>query len=218
MNVGNCVIAVIDIKSMMYVCTSPNYPEFSGWNEEDIKKGGVQYAFSRLHPNDQNGVIVFSEIINQYFKKLPDFQKGLYRAYWDFNIQNNKNEYFKVIQQDCALKYDAQGQINELLVFVFKIDNLISSDCQRLRLTNGSENLFYKYDHKLKANIQLPLLTEREMEIVKLIAKSKSMKQIGEELKISFNTVKVHSTKMMQKLQVSNSLEMVNVLRVWGFL
>ena len=218
MNVGNCVIAVIDIKSMQYIYTSPNYAEFTGWEEEDFKKGGVQFAFSRLHPNDQIGVTIFSELINNFFKKLTDAEKGYCRSFWDFQIRNNKGEYVKVIQQDCALKYNAEGLIEELLVFVLKIDNVTSTKNQHLRMTCGNKNLFYKFDHKLKTNTQLQLLSDREMQIVKLIAKSKSLKQVAAELNISFNTVKAHSTKMMQKLQVNDALEMVNLLRVWGFI
>jgi hypothetical protein len=54
MNVGNCIIAVIDIKTMMYIYTSPNYEEFSGWNKDDYTRGGVQFAFSNVHPSDQH--------------------------------------------------------------------------------------------------------------------------------------------------------------------
>lgn len=218
MNVSNCVIAVIDIPSMMYIYTSPNYSEFTGWNWTDIKTRGVQFAFSRVQPIDQLGITHFSELINTYFRKLPDAEKGFYRSIWDYRVRNNKGELLKVLQQDCALKYDSSGQIEELLVFVSKIENVISSENQHLRLTNGKGDLFYKYDQATKLMSELTLLSQREMEIVKLIARSKSMKQIADELKISFNTVKAHSTKIMQKLQVKDSLEMVNLLRVWGFI
>lgn len=218
MNVGNCVIAVIDIKSMQYIYTSPNYAHFTGWKKEDFYKDGVHYAFSRLHPDDQPGVMAFSKLINNYFQKISPEERIYYQSFWDFRIQNNSGQYFKILQQDCALKYNNDGQIEELLVFVFKIDNIISSECQHLRMTNGHENLFYKYDHKNQVTIKLQLLTPREMEIVKLIAKSNSIKQIASKLNISVNTVKSHSTNIMQKLHVNDSIEMINLLRVWSFI
>lgn len=124
MNVSNCVIAVIDIRSMMYIYASPNYSDFTGWKWPDIKNGGVQFAFSRVSPKDQIGTTFFSELINAYFKKLPDSEKGFCRSVWDYRVRNDKDEYFKVLQQDCALKYDSEGQIEELLVFVSKIENV----------------------------------------------------------------------------------------------
>ena len=218
MNVSNCVIAVIDIKSMKYIYNSPNYAEFAGWDEKDIKEGGVQYAFSQIHPDDVPGVVQFSELINTYFQKLPNEEKGFYRSYWDFGVFTKEKKYLKVLQHDCAIKYDDEGKIDELLVFVSKVDGLIASDSQHLRITNGKESFFFKYEHKTKINLLLENLSPREMEVVRLIAKSMSMKEIAAHLGISFNTVKVHSAHMMRKLKARNSIEMINLLRLWGYI
>jgi two-component system response regulator NreC len=47
-------------------------------------------------------------------------------------------------------------------------------------------------------------LTERETEIIKLIAEGFSNKEIGEKLYISHRTVDTHRTNLMKKLNVSN--------------
>lgn len=48
------------------------------------------------------------------------------------------------------------------------------------------------------------LLTEREIEILKLIAAGFSNKEIGDQLFISHRTVDTHRTNLMKKLDVSN--------------
>lgn len=48
------------------------------------------------------------------------------------------------------------------------------------------------------------LLTEREIEILKLIAEGMSNKEIGEQLFISHRTVDTHRTNLMRKLEVNN--------------
>jgi DNA-binding CsgD family transcriptional regulator len=217
-NISNSVVAVIDLKTLTFIYSSPNYPEFTGWREEDIKTGGIKFVFSKVTPNDQEGVNAFGKLINNYFKQLPDQQRKHFRSYWDFSVCDNKGKIFKVLQQDCAFKYDSKGNIEELLLSAVKIDNIIPDSSQHLRLTNGIENFFYKYDHGKKSIVQLQLLSDREMEIVKMIAKSMTLKEIGANLSISFNTVKVHSANMMRKLQVKDSIEMINLLRVWGFI
>jgi DNA-binding NarL/FixJ family response regulator len=50
-------------------------------------------------------------------------------------------------------------------------------------------------------------LTEREMQILRLIAKGKINKQIGIELDLSEKTVKHYVTNVLQKLQVRNRVE-----------
>lgn len=52
--------------------------------------------------------------------------------------------------------------------------------------------------------IQLSKLTERELDVLKLIAEGLSNKEIGEELFISHRTVDTHRTNLMKKLEVHN--------------
>ncbi|MCZ4410081.1 response regulator transcription factor [Cryomorphaceae bacterium 1068] len=54
-------------------------------------------------------------------------------------------------------------------------------------------------------------LSEREREILKLIAQGMSNKEIGEELFISHRTVDSHRTNLMKKLQVHNSAALVKL-------
>jgi two-component system response regulator NreC len=53
-------------------------------------------------------------------------------------------------------------------------------------------------------NQQAELLTDRETEIIKLIAEGFSNKEIGSKLFISHRTVDTHRTNLMKKLDVSN--------------
>jgi len=52
-----------------------------------------------------------------------------------------------------------------------------------------------------------PVLSEREIEILKLIANGLKNKAIAEELKISENTVKYHLKHILQKLNLKNRAE-----------
>lgn len=54
-------------------------------------------------------------------------------------------------------------------------------------------------------------LTEREREILKLIAQGLSNKEIGNELFISHRTVDSHRTNLMKKLQVHNSAALIKL-------
>lgn len=54
------------------------------------------------------------------------------------------------------------------------------------------------------ANEQLQELTEREIEIIKLVAEGMTNKEIGETLFISHRTVDTHRTNLMKKLDINN--------------
>ncbi len=53
------------------------------------------------------------------------------------------------------------------------------------------------------------LLTEREIQIVRLIAEGLSSRQIAERLSISVKTVDTHRSNIMEKLGVRNSAELI---------
>lgn len=56
-----------------------------------------------------------------------------------------------------------------------------------------------------------PTITEREMQIIKLLAFEHSSSEISSKLYISDNTVKTHRKKIFQKLQVKNVAGLVRV-------
>jgi DNA-binding NarL/FixJ family response regulator len=69
-------------------------------------------------------------------------------------------------------------------------------------------SLLSKTSHKsngiLSQSSDLDNLTEREIEILKLVADGMTNKEIGETLFISHRTVDTHRTNLMKKLEVSN--------------
>ncbi len=81
--------------------------------------------------------------------------------------------------------------------------------CETIRekiFTNATKN-----NPKLKAYkpIVNPLLTEREIEIIILIALEYSTKEISEQLFISINTVETHRKNIMKKLKAKNTVGIV---------
>ncbi len=64
---------------------------------------------------------------------------------------------------------------------------------------------------KLAERIRQPSLTERELEVLKLLAAGKSNPEIGAELFISEGTVKAHVYSILKKLGVSSRSEAMAV-------
>lgn len=60
--------------------------------------------------------------------------------------------------------------------------------------------------------------SEREYEILRLIASGKTSEQIADKLKISHLTVKAHRRNMMRKFNVNNAAELVSKALEMGFL
>lgn len=59
-------------------------------------------------------------------------------------------------------------------------------------------------------------LTKREIEIVQLISKGHSSKQIGAVLGVTYKTIEVHRHNILKKLKLKNASELVNYFHTRG--
>ncbi|WP_310462583.1 response regulator [Sphaerotilus sp.] len=59
-------------------------------------------------------------------------------------------------------------------------------------------------------------LTERELEVMRLVIAGRANKQIADELDISVRTVEVHRARVFDKMDVKSAVELANVLRGAG--
>jgi DNA-binding NarL/FixJ family response regulator len=87
---------------------------------------------------------------------------------------------------------------NELKTCINKVAN------NEAYLSPEVNAILLQEDEPKPLNPQLAQLTEREVEIIRLIAEGMSNKEIGERLFISHRTVDTHRTNVMTKLNVHN--------------
>ena len=65
---------------------------------------------------------------------------------------------------------------------------------------------------------QIPQITKRELEVIRLIAKEYTTQQIADTLYLSINTVATHKRNLFVKMDVKNSVGMVKKAGDWGLL
>ncbi len=58
------------------------------------------------------------------------------------------------------------------------------------------------------------LLSQREREVLELLAKGLMYKEIAEKLEVTYETVKKHLKNIYQKLHVQNKIEALNKFRL----
>lgn len=74
------------------------------------------------------------------------------------------------------------------------------------------------YKSTLEKNSQLPILTKREKEIVKLVAEGLTNIQISRQLFISIDTVDTHRKNLYTKLSVKNTAQLIRYALDNGFI
>jgi len=69
--------------------------------------------------------------------------------------------------------------------------------------------IYRMFIFKKQNNEKIPALTSREKEIIELCRKGLIVKEIANYLNISINTVNIHKTHIFKKLNINNTMEMV---------
>jgi DNA-binding NarL/FixJ family response regulator len=106
-----------------------------------------------------------------------------------------------------AFMLGADAYLNKSMESTQLIDSLLKA-CQGSKIFPATS---------MATKIESPF-SEREHEILRLIASGKTSEQIAERLKISHLTVKAHRRNMMRKLNVNNAAELITKALEMGFL
>jgi len=143
---------------------------------------GIQAAAQVVKKNPQIGVIMLSMYSDETYltRTLAVGAKG-------YLLKENAEQ-----DLETAVKAVAQGKP----FFSPAIANTLLEDYMRQLQQRGLQD---SYD----------LLTDREKEILQLLAEGKSNKEIAGMLNVSVNTVETHRTRLMQKLNLHSSAEIV---------
>jgi len=121
--------------------------------------------------------------------------------------QHDSNEYilqmFKAGAKGYLLKNSKKTELIEA------IDNLVAGSTYfSKKISDVMVESFIHHDER-KDEINEVVLTNREKEIIKLIASDKNNNQIADELHISLRTVETHRRNIMQKLEVNSVVALV---------
>jgi DNA-binding NarL/FixJ family response regulator len=86
------------------------------------------------------------------------------------------------------------------------------ADGQSLISPAMATKLLDEFKHMSRPDRYTPLtprLTDRELDVLRLVARGQNNREIGDELRISENTVKNHVSNILEKLQLHSRLEAV---------
>ena len=113
-------------------------------------------------------------------------------------------EMLKLGCQGYITKNNAGEHIVQAIKAVANGEQYFSDDIQKVLLQSLSKKETPKGD--LPNSFLLENLTEREVEVLRLITKEYNSLQIADELHLSINTIESHRKKLIKKLNVKNAV------------
>lgn len=167
------------------------------------------------HPEDLYKVLAFSrfwiELYDSYgYEIMCDLKMSLF-----FRIRNALGEYYWIMVQYPDAILDKKNKIVYGLVLVTDISHIKNQGEPMMNILNQKEHFCQQFfclnENTLsKTESTPPRLTRRETEILQLLAKGHSSKQIASLLHLSTKTVDNHRQNMLHKTGSKSSSELVS--------
>ena len=191
-----------DPLSCRNVWTNKTGLDLLGYSQEEVTQMGYRYFQKVIHPDDME--ILPIPIKGKYADtSIPIFiflQRVKYK---------NQSEYQWSYGHGVVIDSFDDGSPRQVLVVAMEITESMHSDNQLVTAL--------KEIKRLKSSLKLSLFTAREKEILKLITKGKTDKDISTVLFISIKTAKKHRTNIIRKAEVKNTAELVAMTMESGF-
>lgn len=187
------------------ITTNPNY-EVSGCSLdgtnliEKVQKENASILILDIRMPQINGL----QVLKEYADKKPPFDIIIFSTYDDLKLVK---KVMKLGAKGFISKQCASENILEAIQFVLNGEEYFCDSVGTKIFNSFSKKNSYTLSSThpiLNTNI-----TDRELEILKLIALEYNTNQISETLFISANTVNTHRKNLMQKLNVKSSIGLV---------
>lgn len=200
---------VVDVYKCRYAFASDNFVDLLGYDRHKIATVERQgdYLESRIHPDDRQQLERLQVQLAQFIYNQPLEQRNDYCNIYSFRIQNTGQQYIRMVSRQRVLEQDSTGKAWLILGNMDVAPNQKESeqvDCTVLNLKNGE---MFSPSTLLPPQINL---TQREIDILRLIQKGFLSKEIAHKLCISIHTVNIHRQNLLHKLEVQNSIEAIN--------
>ncbi|MFV0418334.1 MAG: LuxR C-terminal-related transcriptional regulator [Dysgonomonas sp.] len=205
--VSNSGITVFDMSKRKHVYTSFNFGGIFG----DCKEG----IDERVHPDDlcplvKNGIAAL-KFLHANKENLQD-----YKMISEFRIRNAIGQYVRVVEQYTLLEKDKSGNAWLSLSVLDLSPDQSSFKTVRGHILNVKENKFFSIENL--SSQKTSDLTTREIAVLQLIKEGLLSKEISEQLFISVHTVNTHRQRILEKLDVNNSMEAVKYASTLGLI
>jgi PAS domain S-box-containing protein len=228
-NAGGMYFATCSEKEFMFVDTS--FSKLTGYDPKFLLTKGLKWWFSIIHPEDMEPML--RQIFKLCFLRPP--AKRLNKPFsLEYRIKRPDGQWIWIHETKAIVSITTDGN-NEFIIGILEDITAVKAEeevmLKQLMKGNIGLNAMFKHgfpvidpDLKKRAdpflapnqyNIPEGMLkpTSRELDILELIGLGYSTKQIADKLSISINTVETHRRRLLEKLQVKNSMELIKQTR-----
>lgn len=203
-------VYIIDFPSRRFDFVSHHVCNILGLQPEEYM---LETLLERVHPHDIDFVSNCEKLVADFIVRLKRPQVTRYKINYCFRLKVKDGSYRLFLHQALALNTHASGALDKVLGIHSDIHHITKENNYKISFIGlNDEPSFLEMDveaHFKKENSSASPFSRRELEVVRLLAKGDSSKEIAEKLYISLETVLTHRKNILSKAGCRNTTELV---------
>lgn len=225
-----CFITDIFTGKVLFISRSIH--SFTGWEPDDYQHGGFSFGMSLIHPDDVAEVMrVYETEVEKRNREpfLHDHQA------WptQFRYRRADGKYIRLSSETMLLERNESLQVHLLMTILRPHEPAKTSlrpwpdpeAAESIKIIDGKPYIDIEFLHRLRSQpvrsseaANQPDLTDRELQILRLLAEGLSTEKISKNLNISTHTVSTHRKQLLRKLEARNGAELIRKAQKLGIL
>jgi DNA-binding CsgD family transcriptional regulator len=210
------VVFLSDYTLGKYIYVDESCFSVLGFTAKYFMESGVDSYLSKWHPVDFD---IFNRKIFptniSFLKNLPFKKYNDIVFSYNYRILNSDGVYLTMLQRFSFIPGNIMGEPLGILGVIidithFKTEETVIHTIEEISTHNYEKTTAALFKKVYYPNEKLLALSKREIEVLKLMGKGFSSKQIADQLTISTYTVNNHRKNMLRKTTCANSSDLLN--------
>jgi DNA-binding CsgD family transcriptional regulator len=208
-------IMLTNTSTYTYEFISKNIQYATGLSKEELYIGGIKYFISLVHKDDvQVWVMALRDLMTFCMTEIEESNRLKANFQYNYRVEVRTDKVINIVENQIPLVLDEHGKpIIGLGHFTVYDDGVPTPVKASARVLNDKDEYETIYTRNYGIQFLLGGLSNREQDILRLMALGKTSKEIGDKLFISHHTVDTHRRKILQKLGISSTSEIITYCR-----
>jgi len=207
---GNYYFFILNFFDIQVEYIHPAVEGILGCKPEEFSFAAI---FEKMHPEDAEQIKrKESAALEFFYKRIPPEKIPFYKSSYTFRIKDGFGGWKSILHQSIALQMTEEGRIHHVLSVHTDISFLHPLPDDRISFIgiHGEPSYYALSTHPetILEPAQDLHISDRERDIVQLLAKGWSSKQVADQLAISKNTVDTHRRNLLRRTGMKNTLEL----------
>lgn len=169
----------------------------------------------KIHPDDREPLARKGYEAMKYLLTQPPHTRKQFKLVTEYRIMPDTQRVIRVTEQHQVLELDGAGNVWLSLGVIDISPNQSPVEVRSQAINFHTGELIKLETNELTGGVKL---TAREKEILGMIGTGKLSKEISALLDISVHTVNTHRQRILEKLQVDNSIEALQSAKMSGLI